>query len=514
MANDGGRKSTNPFSSMLGDLASSVLKGGNSVGPKNDNLDAKLLSKSPADGWDKIRLEWEQSCTTDEERNFRSLVEQGRIASPLNQIRLFDSSQTPDDIRVTFYRDSASWCPYCQKVWFALEEKQIPYRVEKINMSCYGDKPRDFLTRIQPNGQIPVAVIDGRLYGQSNDILAALEQEFPNHTSLQPSAENVSRARSLLQLEQALAGAWLGWLRSKGNKGAKRNFEQTIAAVEQALSDNDNSNNNNNNNKGPFFMGPRVTIVDVQFLSFLERACASLLYFKGYQIRGNQKTFPAINRWFDALEERPSYQLTKSDYYTHAWDLPPQLGGCGEEPEGEPYRRKINGEDASWHLPLDKDGDDDDVEPEWKFCGSSEEEHKREAVERLSYNHQAIVAFAARGAGSNGMPPVLAPLADPNAISNEAVMVGVDVVLQIVALALLRSSSSSTTTDEELETSLANVRDEINDSSSSSSYMTEGLLPSLRYLRDRIGVPRDMRYPAARQLRAHLNWAMDILQQK
>ena len=34
---------------------------------------------------------------------------------------------------------------------------------------------------------------------------------------------------------------------------------------------------------------------------------------------------------------------------------------------------------------------------------------------------------------------------------------------------------------------------------------------SAAYLRDRVGVPRDLPLPAARQLRAHLNWLIDEL---
>ncbi len=32
-------------------------------------------------------------------------------------------------------------------------------------------------------------------------------------------------------------------------------------------------------------------------------------------------------RWFEAMEQKPSYLGTKSDFYTHVHDLPPQLGG-------------------------------------------------------------------------------------------------------------------------------------------------------------------------------------------
>ena len=41
---------------------------------------------------------------------------------------------------------------------------------------------------------------------------------------------------------------------------------------------------------------------------------------------------------------------------------------------------------------------------------------------------------------------------------------------------------------------------------------TRQLDSCLAYLRDRVGVPRDMGPAAARSLRAHLNWAIDLTQ--
>lgn len=83
------------------------------------------------------------------------------------------------------YRDSAAWCPYCQKIWIQLEEKKIPYVIEKINMFCYGEKPESFL-KINPNGLLPVIELDGQNYAESAVIRQLIENEFPDYKPLLP----------------------------------------------------------------------------------------------------------------------------------------------------------------------------------------------------------------------------------------------------------------------------------------------------------------------------------------
>ena len=204
------------------------------------------------------------------------------------------------------------------------------------------------------------------------------------------------------------------------------------------------------------------------------------------------------------METLPSYQLTKSDYYTHCWDLPPQLGGCVAESGAEPFQDAINGRSpGSWSLPLSEHNGG--VEPDWTWAGSSGDDSiaRREAVERVSANHAAIVAFACRGAGREGFPQYGAPLSDPNAVSNEAVQPLVDAVLRIVCCKLLSEN------DQEYDTAMNTVKTIwINEGGDEAIHQ---VIQSLEYMRDRVGVPRDMRMPAARQLRAHVNWAIEGL---
>ena len=227
----------------------------------------------------------------------------------------------------------------------------------------------------------------------------------------------------------------------------------------------------------------QLSLVDCFFAPFLERMAASLPYYKGLPLRRNE-AWPHIEAWFVAMESRPSYRHIQSDFYTHVHDLPPQVGRCQSVPEAEPFAAAIDGTDGSWSLPL---SDDDSALPQpLGGLGQTADEARREAAERLLANHDAITRFAARGLAGPGFPPVSAPFSDPNAVADEAAVPLVGTLLRHTVHALIDGHDVA------------------------AESLSRGIDPraaaaSLGYLRDRISVPRDMSYPAARQLRAHLN---------
>ncbi|WP_013334533.1 glutathione S-transferase family protein [Gloeothece verrucosa] len=247
-------------------------------------------------------------------------------------LRLFNHDES--EVRVTLYRDNHAWCPYCQKVWLWLEEKQIPYRIKKITMFCYGQK-ETWYKRLVPSGMLPALELDGKLITESDDILIALERVFGPLTQSMKAKEVIP----LRQLERLLFRAWCNWLcyparSSSFDQQNRQKFINVVQMVEDALS----------RTEGPYFLEQFGT-VDVIFTPYVERMNASLYYYKGYSLREEN---PHLAAWFEAMESRPTYRGTQSDFHTHAHDLPPQMGGCYENGEPQMLINKARVDNGPW----------------------------------------------------------------------------------------------------------------------------------------------------------------------
>ncbi|MBO6979092.1 MAG: glutathione S-transferase domain-containing protein [Prochlorococcus marinus XMU1428] len=242
-------------------------------------------------------------------------------------LRLFGHSE--NDVLVTLYRDRHSWCPYCQKIWLWLEFKRIPYRVKKINMFCYGQKESWFLEKVR-SGKLPAIEFKGQVITESDDIIAFLENAFGALGSFITS-RNLIKIR---ELEREIFRSWCNWLCRESfnfidNSFRKKRFKESISKLEEILSKSKSG-----------FIDPSVSntgdiqpgVGDIIFIPYMERMNASLIYYKGFNLRSN---YLHIDNWLTLFEGTNAYRGTQGDFHTHSHDLPPQMGGCYKDSNEE-----------------------------------------------------------------------------------------------------------------------------------------------------------------------------------
>ncbi len=344
--------------------------------------------------------------------------------NPQSTKRLF--GQSPSDIRIVLYRDNHAWCPYCQKIWIWLEEQQIPYAIQKVTMFCYGEKER-WYKQVVPSGMLPAIALDGEIITESDDILIVLERTFgPLHKSMTDNA-----VVPLRRLERLLFRAWCFWLcyptRSPREDQQRRQaFVKIANQMEDALAQT----------PGPFFL-EEFSTADTVFIPYVERMDASLYYYKGYSLRQNH---PRIADWFNALETRPVYRGTQSDFHTHAHDLPPQMGGCYSNDTPEAIAAQTQVDQGPWFEVPDVNYQEPD-------------NSRQEALSRVLKHRNNIIRVN--------------PIEDST----------FDQALRCALTTLMTGETSEPPTGSDV---------------------------GLRYLRDRINVPRDMSIYAGKRLREAL----------
>lgn len=298
--------------------------------------------------------------------------------------------------------------------------------------------------------------------------------------------------------------------------------------------------------KGPYFLeyADHPTMIDFVFASHVERMLASCAYWKGMDLR-NPTDYPKLNAlrtWMEALEKHEYYLAFKSDYYTHVKDIPPQYGpgspGVSRSNKIKSNAANIEGRGTAWKLPLDDDealqplfqgiplplcvlqAAGIDADPDGSYISAGPTMAMKEAclvmaAWKLCGNGPAVAGFASRG-GPGGAKNVRktfgAELADPYAKPDDSMVEAVDAVLRLVVETMIGSGSGSgsgtTSGEANALPGQANAVALVQAAGSKAA----GVATSLSYLRDRIGVPRDLPLASARYLRAYLNWAIDVLE--
>jgi len=394
-------------------------------------------------------------------------AEADRVNGPTNAqatLRLF--GQEEGSVRVTLYRDHHAWCPYCQKVWLWLEERRIPYRIRKVTMFCYGEK-EGWYRRLVPSGMLPALKLDGQVITESDRLLEALERAFG------PLGAGMDDRRvvPLRQLERLLFRAWCEWLcrplQAAGEARARSEFQRVAKTMEQALAANG----------GPFFLGAELTTADLVFVPYVERMNASLAYYKGFLLR---QEHPAIHRWLTALEQRSTYLGTQSDFHTHAHDLPPQMGGC--YPNGDAAQRLLAARIDQGPWPISAPVGEGAA----RAAGSNEDRLPTWASEPLDPETSQIEPTDAALVALARVLKHRAPILARNPLPQECF----EPALRCALTALVAGAGAhGLAAAGEVMSVLA---------------PPAGSAPGLRYLRDRISVPRDMPLHSARRLRQAL----------
>ena len=137
---------------------------------------------------------------------------------------------------------------------------------------------------------------------------------------------NEPKVLSHRRLERELFSSWCNWLCSKSFFSTQEDKKkENFKNVAEKLEKELQKNTSGWLTPVSTKNGEKPGSADIIFIPYIERMNASLAYYKGYSLR---EEHPFIDRWLRNLEKLDEYRGTQGDFHTHVHDLPPQMGGC------------------------------------------------------------------------------------------------------------------------------------------------------------------------------------------
>lgn len=197
-------------------------------------------------------------------------------------------------------------CPWVQRAAIVLRAKQIPYEITYIDR----DKRPDWFLAISPHSKVPVLQIDGKdALFESNAIAEYLDETAAPR--LHPE-EPITRARNR---------AWTDYVTTFASAVSQTAYADTeeefvaraakiagpFAKLEEALAKRGNA--------GPYFNGPKLSLVDAAYAPFLQR----YTFMDTLRPLGVIEKYPLLGAWRDALLDSQAVKASTVPEIEAAW---------------------------------------------------------------------------------------------------------------------------------------------------------------------------------------------------
>ena len=210
---------------------------------------------------------------------------------------------------------SGWFCPFVQRAWTVLEEKQIPYQYIEVNPY---HKPESLLS-LNPRGLVPTLEYEGKPLYESTVICEFLEDAYPDHGIKLLPSNPFMRARMRIWIDfvgTRVIPAFHRFLQfqpgQQGEKTIEDVREEFLGTLKEFAAAMDE--------EGPFFLGRDPTLVDFVMAPWSIR----LWVFDHYKQGGlgtpeegkagkEEKSWARWRTWLRAIEGRESVVHTTSE---------------------------------------------------------------------------------------------------------------------------------------------------------------------------------------------------------
>ena len=197
-------------------------------------------------------------------------------------------------------------CPWVQRAAIVLQAKKVPYDITYIDRD---NRPAWFLA-VSPHSKVPVLQIDGKeALFESNAIAEYLEETaMPRLHPEDPIARARNRAWTdyVSTFASAISGAMYSDSEEEFAKKAAK-VADPFGKLEDALAKRGNA--------GPFFNGPKFSLVDAAYAPFLQR----YTFMDKLKPLGVIEKFKHLAAWRDALLASPAVKASTVSNIEAVW---------------------------------------------------------------------------------------------------------------------------------------------------------------------------------------------------